>query len=112
MCIRDRPWSDKSYDAVLASGVLLCIGPSEIESALMEIIRVAKHKVILVEPFEDSPLLGNTQGRQEHFSNTDYWIRNLPLLLSQFVSFNVESVEHLGDKSMGHMNSITVISLD
>ena len=97
---------------MLAAGVLLCIGPGEIESALKEMIRVAKQKLILVEPFDDNSELGTIEGRLEHFPNTDYWIRNLPLLLGKFAKVHVESVEHLGENSMGHMNSIMVLSLD
>ncbi|UCH31487.1 MAG: class I SAM-dependent methyltransferase [Candidatus Bathyarchaeota archaeon] len=78
------PLPDKSQDAILSRYVLLHIPFSKIENAIKEISRVAKHVVILREPY----------GRVKKHDQPHCFLHNLPKL---FESYFDGKVEFLGD---------------
>lgn len=93
------PFPDRSFDAVLSSGMLLCLGNNDASKALAEIGRVARRHIVLVEPFPEKPGL-------DIYPNTTYWIRDYTPLLNAS-GFRVTKHERVpAEENLGHMNSV------
>jgi len=71
------PWSDKSFDIVLADAVLMYVGPDKIINTIGEMIRVAKDIIIIVDfhNFGDD-IFGKING--------GHWSRNYIKLFEKF----------------------------
>lgn len=93
------PFADRSFDVVLASGVLLCVGPREIDAALRELTRIAARYVVIAEPRAESDTL-------DRYPNTTYWLRpyGARLLPLGFTTLTHEDVA----EPLGHINSLLV----
>ena len=52
--LQPLPYEDKSFDVILCDAVLMYVAPSEIESVMKEINRVAKKAVLIIDWFDDS----------------------------------------------------------
>jgi len=103
------PFESDEFDVVLASGVLLCIGPETIRSSLLEMMRVTRKWLVLVEPYSDDPADANWAGKADYYPNTTYWIRNYTDLLPEIANVQRRHfVKAETDQALGHMNSILV----
>jgi hypothetical protein len=94
------PFGDAEFDIVLASLVLVCIGPQDIVGSLDEILRVTKRWLVLGETF-------SSEDRTDHYPNTTYWIRNYPKLLEGrarlITTRHIEKPDH-----MGHLDCVMI----
>ena len=76
--IKKLPFKSNSVDVVFTSAVLLYLEPDEIETALAELVRVAKKRVVLLEQEskgEEGEMSGGVVGGT-------YWVRNYKEILS------------------------------
>jgi len=102
------PFPDDSFDVVLSSVMLVCVGPEEIEQVLSEICRVARKWIVLVEPLEIDPRFATPAGREDPYPNTMYWIRDYSgLLKDRAETISITALPH--HKQMGHANSIIIL---
>lgn len=73
---RLKDFKDKSIDLVFTDAVLIYIGPDKIESAIKEMIRVAKKKILLFEWHDDKI---TTSLYKSH------WIHNYRFIINKFI---------------------------
>jgi len=103
------PFKSDEFDVVLASGVLLCIGPDLIEQSVREILRVTQRWLVLVEPLSEDAADANATGKIDYYPNTTYWIRNYTGFLAKVANVRrTDLVMAENGHSLGHMNSIMV----
>jgi hypothetical protein len=103
------PFPAGSFDIVLTSMVLQCIGPERIEPSLREILRVARRWLILAEPFEGDVRYATAPGRPDPYPNTMYWIRNYAGMLRDRAHL-ISTVHVPIDQRIGHLDSILVFA--
>ena len=111
------PFPDRSFDTVLTSNLLVCIGPDDIAQSLREIYRVAKRHIVFAEPAPPSePFDGmsdaeNIAGAIDQYPNTAYWIRDYHRALASLgCPSRIVSIRRIDPKDhIGHLNSITVL---
>ena len=77
------PWPDKSFDIVLSDAVLMYVGRKDAPTAIMEMERVCRRGIILIEWLSPS-LMGSIINH--------HWARNYPELLKR-LKFKVETYE-------------------
>jgi hypothetical protein len=103
------PHGDRSFDVVLSAGMLICVGPDDIEAALREIVRVARRWIVLAEAFDDTQEAATFAGRVDPYPNTAYWVRNFGALLPRAAAVRLVSSEVLPrEHHIGHLNSVLV----
>ncbi|CAN7315361.1 class I SAM-dependent methyltransferase [Bradyrhizobium sp. LjRoot220] len=103
------PFEPDEFDVVLASGVLLCIGPDTIHSSLAELLRVTRKWLVLVEPYSDDPADASWAGKADYYPNTTYWIRNYTDLLPGIANVRRSHfVKAETGQALGHMDSILI----
>lgn len=66
------PFADESVDLVFTSGVLIHVAPDELERAVREIVRVARHYVLCVEYFSHEPQQVTYRGREGYLFKRDF----------------------------------------
>ena len=82
------PFTDKSFDAVLADASLMYANPDDIVKAIQEIDRVTRWAVIIVDRFNESRL---------GIRNGHVWARNYPKLLAD-CGFKTEVIRKISKK--------------
>jgi SAM-dependent methyltransferase len=95
-----RAFTDRSFDVVVCSAVLLYIGPEAINSAASELCRVTKSKLILLEQHvpganPNNDWKGIWEPRPER--RDGYWLRDYASLFERHVSrekIKINHVEH------------------
>jgi len=99
------PFADKSFDIVLTSVMLVCIGPEAIDASLDEIVRVSRRWLVLCEPWSE-----RTTDEADFHPETTYWIRNYRARLEGRA--DLAAVRHLPrEHHIGHLDSIAVFEL-
>ena len=102
------PFADASFDIVLTSTVLVCIGPDEILPSLSDILRVCRRWIVLAEPYSARPKDATPAGRVDRYSKTTYWIRNYAALLQDKV--RLVSITRISKADqLGHLDSVLVL---
>jgi len=102
VCATKLPFSDRTFDIVLTSNLLVCVGDSDIHKVLSEIARVSHRYIVLCEPFPD-------REGPDPYPNTTYWIRDYAKRLAR-LGYRQVSMERLPEgQNIGHMNSILVL---
>jgi pseudaminic acid biosynthesis-associated methylase len=66
------PFADQSIDLVFTSGVLIHVAPEDLECAVKEIVRVARHYVLCVEYFSHEPVQVRYQGKDGYLFKRDF----------------------------------------
>ena len=73
-------YSDRSFDVVIASAAMLFVAPEKIDAALMEMRRVAKKAILLLELHRE----GRPETRVAAPAEEVYWTRDYRALLSKY----------------------------
>lgn len=87
------PYQDKSIDVVFTSAVLLYLNYSDVQKALLEMMRVARNRIVILEQEcsgEDQELSGGVVGGT-------YWVRDYQKLLrdlSPISTINLVNIIH------------------
>lgn len=106
----DLPFPDDSFDVILTSNLLSCIGPLDIEKSLAELCRVSKRWLVLGEAIELDRRYATPEGREDPYPNTMYWIRSYDgLLKGRAERRNVITLP--AEWHIGHLNSISIFEL-
>ncbi len=79
---------DRSFDVVFTDAMLIYIGPEKIKKVLNEIVRVAKHSIVLVEWCSE----------KNHTYEADHWVYNWKTLFEELGLSNAR-ITHLSDSS-------------
>jgi ubiquinone/menaquinone biosynthesis C-methylase UbiE len=106
--LRRLPYPSRSFDIVLSSNTLVCVGPRDIRRAMNELLRVATKWLVIAEPLDDSP--ASFSGTEDRYPNTCYWIRNYAALFQSITPCSVESLTRIRE-TIGHLNSVMVLRL-
>lgn len=75
-------YQDRSFDIVFTNGLLLCIGPDKIKKVIMDMIRIARKGLILMEWHCFEPE-SKCNSRDVYVG---YWVRDYVALLKEFIS--------------------------
>ncbi|MBY5553713.1 class I SAM-dependent methyltransferase [Rhizobium leguminosarum] len=107
------PFDDDSFDVVLSSIMLSCVGPENVESVLKEMVRVSRRYIVMAEPYDDSVEGASAGGKPDPYPNTTYWVRNYQGLLSKLgVETRRTSLRHIPPADrIGHLNSIQALEI-
>jgi ubiquinone/menaquinone biosynthesis C-methylase UbiE len=88
-------FQSNSFDVVLTDAVLIYIGPDKIRKIIMDMIRIAKKAIILVEQHTEE----ETDNEGLGIYHSGLWRRNYRILLRQFVSEDKLRFVKIPDKS-------------
>jgi ubiquinone/menaquinone biosynthesis C-methylase UbiE len=96
----ELPYASDQFEVAFTCGVLVCLGPDTIESALSELLRVSRRAVLLLE--------GGSLKREEEdpYPNTMYWRRDYAQWLRELApdqEVRVVSVPH--ELVHGHLDT-------
>lgn len=110
---KELPFADRSFDVVLSSIMLSCVGPEYVRNVLAEMVRVSKRYIVLAEPYDVSEQGATVEGIPDPYPNTTYWVRNYPGLLSKMGHpTRLISIQHIDEKDrIGHLNSVQVLEI-
>lgn len=88
-------FSDKSFDVVFTDAVLIYVSRDTIYGVIQDMVRLARHGLILVEYHDFAQQLNDKQGLGVFIDG--HWVRDYVALLKQFIPAEQICVTRLGD---------------